>query len=97
MDNDQKKFILQLANDIKFFCAFVNPCMMQNQRRSQSSVHLTPNLPIKCLIANYYMRWRKIFKGLSQDGELADFSKKPFAPLSLMKTFQMSLVSAGSI
>jgi hypothetical protein len=29
MDDDQKKFILQLAIDTKcFYCAFVNPCSM---------------------------------------------------------------------
>ncbi len=32
-------------------------------------------LAIRNLIANSCMRWRGIFKGLSQDGGLADFSK----------------------
>ena len=64
MDNDQKKFIRQLAIDTKFFCTFVNNFTMYNQRRSQSGVRLTPNLRIECLIANYYMRWRRNFKGL---------------------------------
>ncbi len=49
------------------------------------------------LIANYYMRWRGIFKGLSLDEKWADFSELTTAPLSLMKTFRMSLISAGSI
>jgi hypothetical protein len=64
MDNDKKKFIRQLAIDTKFFCAFVNNFTMYNQRRSQSGVRLTLNLRIECLIANYYMRWRRNFKGL---------------------------------
>jgi hypothetical protein len=34
-------------------------------------------LHIKCLMANYCMRWRGIFTGLSLDGGQADFSKKP--------------------
>ncbi len=39
------KFILQLAIDTKFFhLSFANPCMMENQRHSQSGVRLTlPN------------------------------------------------------
>ncbi len=77
MDDNQKKFIPQLAIDTEYFhSAFVNPCMMKNQRRSQSGVRLTAHFPVKCLIANYCMRWRGIFKGLSQDGGRADFSKK---------------------
>jgi hypothetical protein len=41
-------FIPQLANDNNFFhSAFVNPCMMLNQRRSQSGVRLTVHLPIE--------------------------------------------------
>jgi hypothetical protein len=48
-------------------------------------------------MANYCIRWHGIFKGLSQDGGRAEFSKKPLPPLSLMTTYQMSLISAGSI
>jgi hypothetical protein len=42
------------------------------------------------------MRWRGIFKGLSRDGRWADFSKNQ-PRLSLMKTYLMNLISAGSI
>jgi hypothetical protein len=35
------------------------------------------HLAIKCLMANYCMRWRGIFKGHSREGALPDFSKKP--------------------
>jgi hypothetical protein len=42
------------------------------------TAHLT-----KCQIANYWMRWRGIFKGLSQDGGRADFSIKKTPRLSL--------------
>ncbi len=38
-------------------------------------MRLTAHLAIKCLIANYCIRWRGIFKGLSHDGGQADFSK----------------------
>ncbi len=47
---------------------------MQIQRRSQSGVRLTAHLAIECLIANYCMRWRGIFKGLSRDAGREDFS-----------------------
>jgi hypothetical protein len=39
---------------------------------------------------------RGIFKGLSEDGGRAVFSKKTSAPLSLMTTYQMSPISAES-
>jgi hypothetical protein len=39
------------------------------------------------------LRWRGFFEGLSQE---ADFSETS-APLSLIKTFQINLISAGSI
>jgi hypothetical protein len=80
MDDNQKKFIPQLAIDTEFFhSVFVNPCTMQNQRRSRRSVRLTVHLAIESEMANdrYCMRWRGIFKGLSQDGGQANFSKKP--------------------
>jgi len=78
IDDNQKRFIPHLAIDIDFFhSAFVNPCMMYNQRQSQSGVHLTAHLYIECLMDNYYTRWRHCCKGLSVDGRRADFSKKP--------------------
>jgi hypothetical protein len=77
MDGNKKKFIPQLAIDTEFFhSAFVNPCMMENQRRSQSGVRLPAHLPIECLMANYCTRWRQSFKGLSLDRGRADFSKR---------------------
>ncbi len=89
--------IPQLAIDTKFFHrAFANPCAIY-QRRSRSRVRLTAQWEIMCLIANYCARWRCNFKGLSQDGRWKDFFLKTSAPLFLMTTFQMSLISAGSI
>jgi hypothetical protein len=43
------------------------------------------------------MRWRCNFKGLSQDVEWADFSKKSVSSLSFMTTYRISLISARSI
>jgi hypothetical protein len=48
------------------------------------------------VFVNTIAPWRSIFKGLSQDGGWADL-KKTFAPLSLMTTYRMSLILAGSI
>ncbi len=77
MDDNQKKFFPQLAIDTNFFhSAFVNPCTMYNQRRSQNGMRLAAHLAIKSLMANYCIRWRRILKGLSEDGGRADFSKK---------------------
>ncbi len=76
IDDNQKRFVPHLAIDTDFFhSVFVNPCMMQNQRRSQSGVCLTAHLPIECLMANYCTRWRQSFEGLSLDGGWADFLK----------------------
>jgi hypothetical protein len=69
---------------------------MSNQRCSWSGVCLTAQLAIRCLIANYCTRWRCNFRGLSQDEGRRIFLKAS-APLSLMTTYQMSLISAGSI
>jgi hypothetical protein len=44
-------------------------------------VHLTAQLAIRCLIANYCMRWHCNFKGLSQDGGQSDSSKNLRASL----------------
>jgi hypothetical protein len=86
-------FIPHLAIENDFFhSAFVNPCMMQNKRRSQSGVRLTAHLPNKCIMGNYCTRWCHCFQGLSLDGGRADFSKKP----PLIKIYQMSLISAIS-
>ncbi len=49
------------------------------------------------IIAKYCARWRRNFKELTQDGEWADFFLKTSAPLSLMTTYRMSLISAWPI
>ncbi len=48
-------------------------------------MRLTAHLAIESLMANYCMRWRGIFKGLSQDGGRADFSKKNLCDTSFNK------------
>ncbi len=67
MDDKQKSFFLQLAFDTKFcHTVFVNViCTMQNQRDIQRGVRLAAHLAIESLMANYCIRWRIIFKGLS--------------------------------
>ncbi len=78
IDDNQKRFILPLAIEYDFFqSAFINPCMMKNQGRSQSAVRLTAHLAIECIMGNYCTRWRPCFKGLSLVGGRADFSKNP--------------------
>ncbi len=79
IDDNQKRFIPQLAIETELFhSAFVNPCMIENQRRSQSGVRLAAaHLHIECIMGNLCTRWRHCFKGLSLDGGQADFSKKP--------------------
>jgi hypothetical protein len=47
---------------------------MLNKRCSRSGVRFTTQLAIRYLISNYCIRWLN-FKGLSQDGGLADFYK----------------------
>jgi hypothetical protein len=42
------------------------------------------------------MRWRGIFKGLSQDGDRWIFLKTS-APLCLIKAFQINIISARTI
>jgi hypothetical protein len=88
-----KKLIPQLAIYTEFFhSAFVNPYTMRNQTCSRSGVRLSAHLAIESLIANYCMSWRGIFKGLSQDGGWADFSKN-LRDTSFYKD-RMSLISA---
>jgi hypothetical protein len=78
MDDNKKKFIPQLAIDTEFLhSAFVNPCMMLNERRSQSGVRLTAHLTIECLMANYCTRWCQRFKGSQSMGDGQIFLKKP--------------------
>jgi hypothetical protein len=48
-------------------------------------------------MANYCIKWRRIFKGLSQYGGADISTKKNAAPLSLIKIYRMSLILAGSI
>jgi hypothetical protein len=51
------------------------------------------------LLYNYKLKNKKkrsyTLKGSQRMGGRADFSKKPSAPLSLIKTYRMSLISAG--
>ncbi len=56
-------------------------------------------LAIRIQTANSCTRWRGIFKGLSQNGGQADFSKCLRASLFSICTgsYQMNLISAGSI
>jgi hypothetical protein len=70
-------------------------CDIKPKAQSQPCA-LTAQWEIRCLIANYCARWRCNFKGLSQDGGWKDFFLKTSAPLSLMTTYQMSLISARS-
>jgi hypothetical protein len=87
-------FIPPLAIENDFFHnPFVNPCMMQNQRSSQSGVRLTAHLPVECIKGNYCTRWCPCFKGLSLDGGQADFSKNPPRHF-LIKFYGMSLLSS---
>jgi hypothetical protein len=39
------------------------------------AINFLPVLGIRILIDNSFTKWREIFKGLSQDGALADFSE----------------------
>ncbi len=55
--------------------------LYKNQRRSRGGMRLTTQLAIRCLIANYCTRWCCNFKGLSQDGGRAEFSKNLRASL----------------
>ncbi len=60
-------------------------------------MHFIPALGIRFRIVNSFTRRRGIFKGLSQDGGQADFYSETSAPLSLIKTLQLNLISARSI
>ncbi len=78
IDDNKKRFIPHLAIETELFhSAFVNPCMMLNQRHSQSGVCLTEHLAIECIMGNYCPRWHPCIKGLSLNGGRVDFSKKP--------------------
>jgi hypothetical protein len=73
MDDNHKKFIPQLAIDTEFCQALydVKP-KVQSDRCAPYCA-----LATECLMTNYCIRWRGIFKGLSQDGGRKDFSKNP--------------------
>jgi hypothetical protein len=70
------------ASTPRFFCPY-------------SAVNFIAALGI-ILLANSCARWRGIFIGLSQDGGRVDFLKN-FAPLPLVHTCRMNLISFGSI
>jgi hypothetical protein len=78
-----KNFILQLAIDTKIFSLHTRQSLydVQNHRRSRSGVRLTTHLTIKCLIVNYCMRWRGIFKGFSLERGRQIFPKNHCASL----------------
>jgi hypothetical protein len=61
------------------------------------AMNFIPTLVIRFRITNSCTSWRGIFEGLSQDGGRGAFFLKTSAPLSLIKTFRMNLISAGSI
>jgi hypothetical protein len=72
MDDNQEKFIPQLAIDTEYFhSTLVKPCTIKT-KGAVKAVSLTAHLAIEGLITNYCIRWREIFEGLSQD-----FSKNP--------------------
>ncbi len=53
-------------------------------------------LAIRVLVVNSRTRWRRIFRGLSQDGGRADFFKTS-APLSLINVYRTYLISVRFI
>jgi hypothetical protein len=60
------------------------------------AMNFIPALAIHFRVANSCMKWCGIFTGLSQDGDRRIFLKT-YAPLYLIKAFQMNLISAISI
>jgi hypothetical protein len=84
MDDNQKKFIPQLAIDTEFFIVHFLSILVRCKTKAQSEqCSPTAHLAIKWLMANYCMRWRGVFIGLSQDGGRAGFSLKKTLHLSL--------------
>ncbi len=85
-------------------CAFVK-CAMVLAKRPQfllfsiAQVRNEYSPQLSKLLYNYKLKKEALLylKGLSEDWGRADFSKKPSSPLSLMKTYRMSLISVGSI
>ncbi len=76
IDDNKKMFIPHLAIGIDFFhSAFVNPCMMLNQRRSQSGAGLTAHLPIECPMSNYCRDGTIAFQGSHSMGDGQIFLK----------------------
>ncbi len=59
----------------RFRICSVRPCQFLYNVKQKGQLKLCAPLEIRVLIANYCGRWRRIFKGLSQDGGPADFSK----------------------
>ncbi len=92
MKEDDKKVHSAIGSWFWMFSSRLCQCLYDVKQKAQ--LELCAPLAIRFLIANYCIRWRGIFKVLSQAEEGADFFS---APLSLINTFQMSLVSAGSI
>ncbi len=57
-----------------FFLAYFSILVRCKTKGAVVAVRRTAHLAIKCLMANYCIRWRGIFKGFSHDGGWADFS-----------------------
>jgi hypothetical protein len=84
-------FIAPLETNSKFVHSDVaNSCMyIVHVVNKRPLTELCAPLAICFQIANSCSKWRCNFKGLSQHGGRADFSKNP-APHSLMTTYRMN-------
>ncbi len=89
-----KKSSLHIGNWFRNFSSCL--CQSVYEVKQKAQQELCVPLGIMNLIAKYCTRWQRIFKGLSQDGGWADIYKIS-VPLFLINTYQMSLISAGSI
>jgi hypothetical protein len=78
----EKNFSLCLKSSLRHWQEFPNlffaPLPTENKR---PLTELCALLTVRILIANSCTKWRCSFKGLSQDGERADFSKNLHASL----------------
>jgi hypothetical protein len=91
MDDNQKKIILQLAIDTKFF----HSAFVKNHRRSRRGVRFTAHLDIESLMANYCTVWDAA-ESLKGSHRMED-GRKTSTTLPLIKIYRMSRISAWSI
>ncbi len=96
--NITKKFMRPLAIDIEFFIAYL-PIL--GQCKTKGAVRAVCAF-LRIWPLGAYIKWpitdgAVYLKGPSQDGGGTEFSKKATAPLSLITTYRMSLISVGSI